>query len=109
MLRRSTPVSPAQPSPTRRCARPKHYIEEEEGAANRLLGFAAAFVTAIAVGMSLFHLYTAIAGVPPLFTEFPIIATQPLRYTHVAFVLVLCFLLFPLATALPQPHPAGGT
>src|SRR5690606_30545888 len=23
--------------------------------------------------------------------------TQPLRYTHVAFVLVLCFLLFPLA------------
>ena len=73
------------------------YIEEEEGAANRLLGFAAAFVTAIAVGMSLFHLYTAIAGVPPLFTEFPIIATQPLRYTHVAFVMVLCFLLFPLS------------
>ena len=73
------------------------YIEEEEGAANRLIGFAAAFVTAIAVGMSLFHLYTAIAGVPPLFTEFPIIATQPLRYTHVAFVMVLCFLLFPLS------------
>jgi TRAP transporter 4TM/12TM fusion protein len=73
------------------------YIEEEEGAANRLLGFAAAFVTAIAVGMSLFHLYTAIAGVPPLFTDFPIVATQPLRYTHVAFVMVLCFLLFPLS------------
>ncbi|MBX9773365.1 MAG: TRAP transporter fused permease subunit [Xanthobacteraceae bacterium] len=73
------------------------YIEEEEGAANRFIGFAAAFVTAIAVGMSLFHLYTAIAGVPPLFTDFPIVSTQPLRYTHVAFVMVLCFLLFPLS------------
>ena len=73
------------------------YIEAEEGATNRLIGFAATFVTAIAVGMSLFHLYTAIAGVPPLFTEFPIVATQPLRYTHVAFVMVLCFLLFPLS------------
>jgi TRAP transporter 4TM/12TM fusion protein len=73
------------------------YIEAEEGAASQLIGFARAFVTAIAVVMSLFHLYTAIAGVPPFFTEFPIIATQPLRYTHVAFVLVLCFLLFPLS------------
>ncbi len=73
------------------------YIEAEEGATNKLVGFAAAFVTAIAVGMSLFHLYTAIAGVPPLFSEFPIVATQPLRYTHVAFVMVLCFLLFPLS------------
>ena len=73
------------------------FVEIEEGAANRLIGFARAFVTAIAVGMSLFHLYTAIAGVPPLFTDFPIVATQPLRYTHVAFVMVLCFLLFPLS------------
>jgi TRAP transporter 4TM/12TM fusion protein len=73
------------------------FIEAEEGATNRLIGFAAAFVTAIAVGMSLFHLYTAIAGVPPYFQAFPIVATQPLRYTHVAFVLVLCFLLFPMA------------
>jgi TRAP transporter 4TM/12TM fusion protein len=72
------------------------YIEIEEGATNHLVGFAGAFVTAIAVGMSVFHLYTAIAGVPPLFSEFPIIATQPLRYTHVAFVLVLCFLLYPV-------------
>jgi TRAP transporter 4TM/12TM fusion protein len=73
------------------------YVEAEEGAANRLVGFAAIAVTAIAVAMSLFHLYTAIAGVPPLFSDFPIVATQPLRYTHVAFVLVLCFLLFPLS------------
>ncbi len=38
--------------------------------------------------MSLFHLYAAYAIVP----------TQELRYTHVAFTLVLSFLLFPLAT-----------
>jgi TRAP transporter 4TM/12TM fusion protein len=75
----------------------EQYIEAEEGATNRLVGLAAAAVTTVAVAMSLFHLYTAIAGVPPLFSEFPIVATQPLRYTHVAFVLVLCFLLFPLA------------
>jgi TRAP transporter 4TM/12TM fusion protein len=73
------------------------YIEVEEGATNHLIGFWGAFVTAIAVGMSLFHLYTAIAGVPPLFSDFPIIATQPLRYAHVAFVMVLCFLLYPVA------------
>ncbi len=72
------------------------YIEAEEGAVNRLVGWAGTAVTAIAVAMSLFHLYAAIAGAWP-FTDFPIIATQPLRYTHVAFVLVLSFLLFPLA------------
>jgi TRAP transporter 4TM/12TM fusion protein len=77
--------------------RAESFVEAEEGATNHLVGFAGALVTAIAVGMSLFHLYTAIAGVPPLFRDFPIVATQPLRYTHVAFVLVLCFLLYPVA------------
>ncbi len=47
----------------------------------------ATVVTAIAIAMSLFHLYAA----------YDIVPTQPLRYTHVAFVLVLSFLLFPLA------------
>ena len=84
------------------------FIEAEEGATNHLVGFAGAFVTAIAVGMSLFHLYTAIAGVPPLFSEFPIVATQPLRYTHVAFVLVLCFLLYPGRPPFPAPAPLVG-
>ena len=46
--------------------------------------------------MSLFHLYAAVAGAWP-FNDFPIISTQPLRYAHVAFVLVLSFLLFPMA------------
>jgi TRAP transporter 4TM/12TM fusion protein len=72
------------------------FIEADEGAANRLAGIAGRIVTAIAVAMSLFHLYCAVAGAWP-FTDFPIVATQPLRYAHVAFVLVLCFLLFPLA------------
>ena len=63
------------------------FVEAEEGATNRLFGWAGTAVTAIAVAMSLFHLYAAYAIVP----------TQELRYTHVAFTLVLSFLLFPLA------------
>ena len=63
------------------------FVEAEEGATNRLLGWAGVIVTAIAVAMTLFHLYAA----------YDIVPTQPLRYTHVAFVMVLSFLLFPLA------------
>src|SRR5262249_11559513 len=67
------------------------YVEAEEGVVNRLFGWAGRLVTSIAVAMSLFHLYAAIAGAWP-FTDFPIITTQPLRYAHVAFVLMLSFL-----------------
>jgi TRAP transporter 4TM/12TM fusion protein len=63
------------------------YIEAEEGATNRISGISGIVVTGIAVVMSLFHLYAAYAIVP----------TQELRYTHVAFVLLLSFLLFPVA------------
>jgi hypothetical protein len=59
------------------------YVEAEEGVVNRLFGWAGRLVTSIAVAMSLFHLYAAIAGAWP-FTDFPIITTQPLRYAHVA-------------------------
>ena len=76
--------------------RAEEFVEAEEGALNRLSGWAGATVTTVAVAMSLFHLYAAVAGAWP-FRDFPIIATQPLRYAHVAFVLVLSFLLFPLA------------
>ncbi len=65
----------------------EQFIEAEEGATNRLSGWAGNTVTAIAVAMSVFHLYAAYAIVP----------TQELRYVHVAFTLVLSFLLFPLA------------
>src|SRR5256714_5033884 len=74
----------------------EEFIEADEGALNRLSGTAGNVATTIAVVMSLFHLYAAIAGAWP-FHDFPIIATQPLRYAHVAFVLMLSFLLFPLS------------
>jgi TRAP transporter 4TM/12TM fusion protein len=62
------------------------FIEAEEGAANKLKGWLGIFVTAVAVVMSAFHLYTAYAIVP----------TQVLRPVHVGFMLALCFLVFPL-------------
>lgn len=66
----------------------EHYIEEEEGAANRLAGPIGVFITAVAVIMSLFHLYAA----------YEIVPTQTLRPVHVGFMLFLSFLLFPAAT-----------
>jgi TRAP transporter 4TM/12TM fusion protein len=66
----------------------EEYVEAEEGVANRLAGWAGVVVTGIAVACTLFHLYAA----------YDIVPTQPLRYVHVAFVMVLCFLLFPLAS-----------
>jgi TRAP transporter 4TM/12TM fusion protein len=74
----------------------EEFIEADEGVLNRLSGIAGIAATSIAVVMSVFHLYAAIGGAWP-FQDFPIIPTQPLRYTHVAFVLVLSFLLFPMA------------
>ena len=38
----------------------EEFVEAEEGAANRLIGWAGITATAIAVAMSLFHLYTEI-------------------------------------------------
>jgi TRAP transporter 4TM/12TM fusion protein len=70
-----------------RLRKAEEFIEQEEGATNRLSGWAGTIVSAIAVAMSLFHLYAA----------YEIVPTQELRYTHVAFVLLLCFLLFPAA------------
>jgi TRAP transporter 4TM/12TM fusion protein len=63
------------------------YIEAEAGVANRLSGWAGYAVTAIAVAMSAFHLYAV----------YEIVPTQELRYTHVAFVLLLAFLVYPAA------------
>src|SRR5262244_4495550 len=65
----------------------EEYVQQEEGAANRLSGWVGIVVTVIAVAMTLFHLYAA----------YDIVPTIPLRYTHVAFVLLLSFLLFPLS------------
>src|SRR6266542_3775809 len=63
------------------------YVEEEEGAASHFKGLTEIFLTAVAVAMSLFHLYAAYAIIP----------AQVLRAIHVGFVLFLTFLLFPAA------------
>ena len=62
------------------------FVEQEEGAVNRFTGWIGIAATALAVAMSLFHLYAAYSIVP----------AQVLRPVHVAFVLVLSFLLFPV-------------
>jgi TRAP transporter 4TM/12TM fusion protein len=62
-------------------------IEREEGASRHLTGATGAFVTWVAVAMSLFHLYSAYAIVP----------AQILRAAHVGFMLFLLFLIFPAA------------
>jgi TRAP transporter 4TM/12TM fusion protein len=67
--------------------RAEEMIEQEEGVQNKLKGGLAVFVTALAVVMSLFHLYAA----------HEIVRTEVLRATHVAFVLALSFLIFPVA------------
>ncbi len=61
------------------------FVEEEEGAVRRLGGRVGVAVTAAAVAMSLYHLYAAYAIIP----------AHILRATHVGFVLLLLFLLFP--------------
>jgi TRAP transporter 4TM/12TM fusion protein len=67
--------------------RVERYIEEEEGALNRLGGAVGVAITGFAVVVSLFHLYAA----------FEIVPSHVLRPTHVGMVLALCFLLFPMA------------
>ena len=63
------------------------FIEEEEGAISRFRGWLGHLMTFLLVAMSVFHLYAAVEIVP----------AQVLRPVHVGFVLLLVFLLFPLA------------
>src|SRR5215467_2389266 len=65
----------------------EEFIEEEEGRTNKLRGWLGVFVTAVAIAMSLFHLYSAYA----------IVTAQVMRPVHVGFVLFLVYLLFPVA------------
>jgi TRAP transporter 4TM/12TM fusion protein len=62
-------------------------VEQEEGAARRFTGWAGVLVTALAVAMSVFHLYAA----------YEIVPSYVLRPVHVGFALVLSFILFPMA------------
>lgn len=65
----------------------EEFIEEEEGSFNRYKGWLAAFLTAVAVVTSAFHLYAA----------YGIVRTDMLRGVHVGLVLFLSFMLFPVA------------
>ena len=65
----------------------EEFVEQEEGATNRYRGWFAWLITAVAVIMTFFHLYAA----------YDIVSAQVLRPVHVGFVLVLTFLLFPVA------------
>ena len=62
-------------------------IEEEEGAVSRFRGWLGRTTTVLLVAMSLYHLYAAVEIVP----------AQVLRPVHVGFVLLLVYLLFPIA------------
>jgi TRAP transporter 4TM/12TM fusion protein len=67
--------------------RAEEFVEEESGRANRIRGPLGVFITLAAVAVALFHLYAA----------YEIVPTQLLRPLHVSMILVLCFLLFPVA------------
>jgi len=68
-------------------AKLEKYIEQEEGASHRLRGWTHRLLVVLAVGMSVFHLYAA----------YEIVPTQLMRTLHVAMVLSLVFLMYPLA------------
>jgi len=65
------------------------FVAAEEGARHRFPGAWGHALFAVAVAMSLYHLYAA----------YGIVATTTLRYVHVGFVLFLVFLLFPARAA----------
>jgi TRAP transporter 4TM/12TM fusion protein len=65
----------------------EEFIEEEEGSFNRYKGWLAAFLVAVAVASSAFHLYAAKE----------IVRTDLLREIHVGIVLFLSYMLFPVA------------
>ena len=65
----------------------EQYIEEEEGAFNRLGGWVGTTIAGLAIFVSLFHLYGA----------YDIVPAHVLRPAHVGMVLTLCFLLLPMA------------
>jgi TRAP transporter 4TM/12TM fusion protein len=75
------------------------YIEEDEGATNRLGGWKAETITWLAIAVTLFHLYAAAAGAWP-FEWAPVVPTYLLRPLHVGMVLFLAFLLFPMLPSL---------
>ena len=62
-------------------------VEEEEGSAGSLQGWARQAVMVLAIATSLFHLYAA----------YDVVSAPVLRVAHVSLILSLCFLTFPFA------------
>ena len=81
------PAAPHVPIDDERLVKAAAFIEEEEGATHRFRGWLGTLVTVLLVAMSIFHLYAAVDIVP----------AQVLRPVHVGFMLLLVFLLFPVA------------
>jgi TRAP transporter 4TM/12TM fusion protein len=79
-------AQPPETVTTEALQKAEEFVAQEEGAANKLGGRVGMAVTVLAVAMTLFHLYAA----------YEIVPAQVLRPVHVAFVLVLIFLLFPM-------------
>jgi TRAP transporter 4TM/12TM fusion protein len=79
------PPAPAIDEAALRAA--EKFIEEDEGAVNRTTGWIATLLAGIAIASTLFHLYAA----------YDIVPTHILRPAHVGIVLVLAFLMFPIA------------
>jgi TRAP transporter 4TM/12TM fusion protein len=80
-------IAPAEGISEEALKRAEELIEEEEGVQNKFRGAMAVLITLVAVAMSLFHLYAS----------YEIVRTEAMRAVHVAFVLFLCFLIFPVA------------
>ena len=82
------------------------YIEEDEGATNRLGGWVGSAVTWLAIGVTLFHLYAAAAGAWP-FQWAPVVPTYLLRPIHVGMILFLAYPAVPDAAAAAQSRDAA--
>ena len=65
----------------------QEFVEQEEGVTNRLTGWVGRATTALALATTLFHLWAA----------YDIVTTTILRWSHVGLVMVLIFLLHPVA------------
>ncbi len=106
-----TPSSPAAPGPATPAlltdveldaatqAKITELIEEDEGATNKMGGAVGQFLIWAAILSSLFHLYCAASGAPP-FGWAPIVPTYILRPVHVAIVMALVFLMFPMVKSM---------
>jgi TRAP transporter 4TM/12TM fusion protein len=80
-------IAPAEGISEEALKRAEEMIEQEEGVQNKHRGWIAGFVTLVAVVMAAFHLYVA----------FAVMRTEVVRAVHLAFVLFLSFMIFPVA------------